>query len=192
MSVVPSPDGRTYAFVAAGGGADDATGGGPALYTIADDGSRLTRLTHGGFSGRRRCNTVPARRRRGAAVVAGRPHHLLHAGKRDLLGRRPRRPVRMPGSGIQRHRPQRRDRRATAAMADAGSPRRAGSTSPCAWRSIAPPSGGRSSTRPGASCATASTTRRCTAWTGTRPGRPTSRSWTTSATPTNCTRSSWK
>jgi tricorn protease len=47
-TVVPAPDSRTYAFMAAGGGApgaEDATaGGGPAIYTIAEDGSRETRL----------------------------------------------------------------------------------------------------------------------------------------------------
>ncbi|HEV2689368.1 MAG TPA: S41 family peptidase [Bryobacteraceae bacterium] len=41
--VVPSPDSRTYAFVAVGGG--EAGGGGPAIYTIAEDGSRLTRIS---------------------------------------------------------------------------------------------------------------------------------------------------
>jgi len=45
MNVSPSPDSRTYAFVAAGGGADEFSSGAPALYTIADDGTRLTRLT---------------------------------------------------------------------------------------------------------------------------------------------------
>jgi tricorn protease len=44
--VVPSPDSKTYAFIAAGGngGAEQAAGGSPGLYVIADDGSRLTRL----------------------------------------------------------------------------------------------------------------------------------------------------
>src|SRR6185369_15893118 len=44
------PDGRTYLFMAqgAGGGAEDpaaaAAAGGPGIYTMADDGSRVTRL----------------------------------------------------------------------------------------------------------------------------------------------------
>lgn len=38
--VVPAPDSRTYVIVAGGGGE-----GGPGLYTIADDGTRLTRLS---------------------------------------------------------------------------------------------------------------------------------------------------
>lgn len=58
-TVVPSPDGRTYLFMAAGGGAPgEDGGGGPAMYTIAEDGTRLTRLntstgeTGGGGGGR--------------------------------------------------------------------------------------------------------------------------------------------
>ena len=38
-TVVPSPDSRTYLFMAPGDG-----GGGPGLYTVAEDGTRLTRL----------------------------------------------------------------------------------------------------------------------------------------------------
>ena len=38
--VVPSPDSRTYLIVAGGGGTD-----GPGLYTIGDDGTRLTRVS---------------------------------------------------------------------------------------------------------------------------------------------------
>ena len=43
--VVPSPDSRTYLFSAQGGGTDDAAGagGGPGMYTINEDGTRLTR-----------------------------------------------------------------------------------------------------------------------------------------------------
>lgn len=44
-TVVPAPDGRTYLFMAIGGGAPgEDGGGGPAMYTIAEDGTRLTRL----------------------------------------------------------------------------------------------------------------------------------------------------
>ena len=47
-NVVPSPDGRTYLFQAQGAGpaaADDAAAAaGPGMYTIAEDGTRLTRL----------------------------------------------------------------------------------------------------------------------------------------------------
>ena len=48
-AVVPSPDSHTYLFLALGGttGADDpgaAAQGGPGMYTINEDGSRLTRL----------------------------------------------------------------------------------------------------------------------------------------------------
>ncbi|MBZ5621935.1 MAG: DPP IV N-terminal domain-containing protein [Acidobacteriia bacterium] len=48
-AVVPSPDGRTYLFMAQGGGAPGedpaaAAATGPAMYTMADDGSRVTRL----------------------------------------------------------------------------------------------------------------------------------------------------
>jgi tricorn protease len=45
-TVVPSPDSRTYAFVATGGD-EGGRGGGPALYTVAEDGTRLTRVTQG-------------------------------------------------------------------------------------------------------------------------------------------------
>jgi tricorn protease len=41
-TVVPAPDGRTYLFMAQGGTGEE--GGGPAMYTIGEDGSRLTRL----------------------------------------------------------------------------------------------------------------------------------------------------
>jgi tricorn protease len=40
MEVVPAPDSRTYLIVAGGGGTD-----GPGLYTMADDGTRLTRVS---------------------------------------------------------------------------------------------------------------------------------------------------
>jgi len=45
-AVSPSPDSHTYAFFAMGAGDPAAAGGGggPALYTIADDGTRLTRV----------------------------------------------------------------------------------------------------------------------------------------------------
>ncbi|HEY2588131.1 MAG TPA: S41 family peptidase [Tepidisphaeraceae bacterium] len=48
-AIAPSPDGRTYAFVAFGGGGDDESGagGGPVLYTINEDGTRLTQVTQG-------------------------------------------------------------------------------------------------------------------------------------------------
>ena len=45
-SMAPAPDSRTYAFVALGGESDEG-GSRPALYTIADDGSRLTTVTQG-------------------------------------------------------------------------------------------------------------------------------------------------
>ncbi len=48
LNVAPAPDSRMYALAAIGGapagGENGAAGGGPALYTISDDGSRLTRL----------------------------------------------------------------------------------------------------------------------------------------------------
>jgi tricorn protease len=45
FSVAPSPDSRTYAFVAVSGGAGEGEGpAGAALYTISEDGERLTRL----------------------------------------------------------------------------------------------------------------------------------------------------
>jgi tricorn protease len=46
-NAVPAPDSRTYLVMAAGGAGEDATAagaGGPAYYTIAEDGTRLTRL----------------------------------------------------------------------------------------------------------------------------------------------------
>ncbi|MBI2946078.1 MAG: PD40 domain-containing protein [Verrucomicrobia bacterium] len=46
-TVVPSPDSRTYAFVTIGSEDESARSGGPALYTIAEDGTRLTRVTQG-------------------------------------------------------------------------------------------------------------------------------------------------
>ncbi len=49
ISVVPAPDSRTYALVAMGGGEEG--GGGPALYTIGDDGSRLTLVARAGGAG---------------------------------------------------------------------------------------------------------------------------------------------
>jgi tricorn protease len=46
--VVPAPDSRTYALVAQGGGSGgEESGGGPALYTIAEDGTRLMRINTG-------------------------------------------------------------------------------------------------------------------------------------------------
>lgn len=45
MSVAPSPDSRTYAFVASAGGEEGS--GRPALYTIAEGGTNLTLLTQG-------------------------------------------------------------------------------------------------------------------------------------------------
>jgi tricorn protease len=42
-TVVPAPDSRTYAFMSFGGG--EAGGGGPAIYTIGEDGTRLSRLS---------------------------------------------------------------------------------------------------------------------------------------------------
>jgi tricorn protease len=46
FSVHPSPDSRTYAFMSGGGfgGGTGEDGGGPGLYVMADDGSRITRL----------------------------------------------------------------------------------------------------------------------------------------------------
>jgi tricorn protease len=52
MDVVPAPDSRSYAVVV-GGGAED----GPGLYTLSDDGTRLTRIStapEGGGGGRGR------------------------------------------------------------------------------------------------------------------------------------------
>jgi tricorn protease len=45
-TVTPSPDSRTYAFVASGG-AEDGESGRPALYAIGEDGSHLTTLAQG-------------------------------------------------------------------------------------------------------------------------------------------------
>jgi tricorn protease len=52
MNVVPSPDSKTYAFVAvgevAGGDEESGRGGGrPALYTVGEDGTRLTVVAQG-------------------------------------------------------------------------------------------------------------------------------------------------
>jgi tricorn protease len=47
ITVAPSPDGRTFAFVASGGGGESDSGGRPALYTIAEDGTRLTQVAQG-------------------------------------------------------------------------------------------------------------------------------------------------
>ncbi len=44
-TVKPSPDSKTYAFIASGGDEGDGGSGAPALYTIAEDGSRLTRVS---------------------------------------------------------------------------------------------------------------------------------------------------
>jgi len=51
--ITPSPDSRTYAFVAQGGGEAGGTGagGGPTLYTIGEDGTRLTVVAQGGGGG---------------------------------------------------------------------------------------------------------------------------------------------
>lgn len=47
-NVVPSPDSRTYLFTSAGGAAEEGrgagAGAGPGYYTVAEDGTRLTRL----------------------------------------------------------------------------------------------------------------------------------------------------
>ena len=44
-TVAPSPDSKTYAFIASGADDTDGASGGPSLYTIAEDGSRLTRVS---------------------------------------------------------------------------------------------------------------------------------------------------
>jgi tricorn protease len=44
-TVKPSPDSKTYAFIASGGDDAEGAGSGPSLYTIAEDGSRLTRVS---------------------------------------------------------------------------------------------------------------------------------------------------
>ncbi len=46
-AVVPAPDSKTYAFVASGAddGSGDASASSPSLYTIGDDGTRLTRIS---------------------------------------------------------------------------------------------------------------------------------------------------
>ena len=44
-TVAPSPDSKTYAFIASGADEGDGAFGGPSLYTIAEDGSRLTRIS---------------------------------------------------------------------------------------------------------------------------------------------------
>ncbi|HWN96604.1 MAG TPA: S41 family peptidase, partial [Methylomirabilota bacterium] len=44
-TVAPSPDSKTYAFIASGADSGDSASGAPALYTIGEDGSRLTRLS---------------------------------------------------------------------------------------------------------------------------------------------------
>ena len=66
MSVVPSPDSRTYAFMSMGGqptgeGAEQAAGAGPALYVIRDDGTGMQRLN----------TTVPVEGGRGGAPARG-------------------------------------------------------------------------------------------------------------------------
>ena len=75
FSVYPSPDSRTYAFMSGGGfgGADEA--GGPGLYVMGDDGSRITRLNttvaDAGRAGRRAwTRRLRRRRRKRAAMVA--------------------------------------------------------------------------------------------------------------------------
>jgi tricorn protease len=50
MTVTASPDSRTYAFIASGtdeGGSEGGGFGRPALYTISEDGTRLTQLSQG-------------------------------------------------------------------------------------------------------------------------------------------------
>jgi len=49
-SVVPSPDGRMYAVVAGGGGRGG--GNGPGIYTVSEDGGRLTRVSQSQSAGR--------------------------------------------------------------------------------------------------------------------------------------------
>ena len=98
MYVVPAPDSRTYLFSAMGGGTDDAAGAGagPAMYTINEDGTRLTRLNttvadaaggggrgrggRGGFGGGSEPQWTPRR-----------PRHLLPARRRHLHAGRQRR-----------------------------------------------------------------------------------------------------
>ena len=45
VMVAPSPDSKTYAFIASGADEGEGGSGAPALYTIAEDGSRLTRVS---------------------------------------------------------------------------------------------------------------------------------------------------
>ena len=67
-TVVPSPDGRTYLFMAQGAAPaakmPRRRGGGPAMYTIAEDGTRLTRLNTTVPDASRRARPRRARRRR--------------------------------------------------------------------------------------------------------------------------------
>ncbi len=92
-SVVPAPDSRTYLLMAAGGAADEGAGAGagagPAYYTIAEDGTRLTRLnttSTDAAAGARRTRGPRWRLRRGqrSAMVARQPGHLLPARRRPL------------------------------------------------------------------------------------------------------------
>ncbi len=108
-----------------------AAGAGPAMYTIAEDGTRLTASEHhvhrcGGCRPRtrraRRRRRI--RRRQRAAVVARRPQHLLHAGRRHLLLAVPARGGADTGTrrgcrGDGRWRTRRRARRTQAAAAAA-------------------------------------------------------------------------
>ena len=44
MFVLPAPDSRTYLFSAMGAATDDPAAGGPGMYTIGEDGTRMTKL----------------------------------------------------------------------------------------------------------------------------------------------------
>ena len=91
-NIAPSPDSRTIAFVAQGGGeaGGAGAGGGPTLYTIGDDGTRLTVVAQGnaggggggrggggGFGGGYGDHAMDARQ----------PQSLFHARRRNLFRR---------------------------------------------------------------------------------------------------------
>ena len=87
--VVPAPDSKMFAVVV-GGGAGVDPGDGPGLYTLSDDGSRLTRISvapEGGGGGRGRGGAGGGGGGFDPQWVEGQPQHLLHAGRRDLFGR---------------------------------------------------------------------------------------------------------
>ena len=141
--VVPAPDSRTYLIVAGGGGTD-----GPGMYTIAEDGTRLTRVSTGaadaGGGGRGRGGAGGGGGLSPQWSKDGRSIFYMQGGGIYTVAAPVAPAGRGCGGGSRRTRRRGRRRRLRLLRL-----RRGESRSLCAWRSITRPSGSRCSKRAG-------------------------------------------